>query len=162
MPLCGRRKFCWAANEIERKQSPGVVRVTAPASAAADSAIRWRSGRETPALHPSLARSPGTSSGDSIQRLHRAPAAGYRLNASGALTSVGTEGNYPSSSPNLSGNHTTGIMSFNASNVNPLNSGTRSSARTVRCVQASASCFPVRLAPAESGLRSLDPDFKGS
>ena len=80
------------------------------------------------------------SSAHSIQRLYFIPAAGYRSAGAGALTSVGTEGNYRSSSSYAADGtyaHRSGNLNFTAGNVNPLNNATRASALSVRCVQAS-------------------------
>ena len=76
----------------------------------------------------------------SIQRLPFI-ATGYRSAAAGALTAVGTEGNYRSSSSYAADGtnaNRAANLNFNAGNVNPLNNATRASALTVRCVQASA------------------------
>lgn len=62
-------------------------------------------------------------------------AAGYRHAATGALTYVGTEGDWWSTSSYASGNHSAGKLNFNAGNVNPLNGWYRASAYSVRCVQ---------------------------
>ena len=66
------------------------------------------------------------------------PAAGYRHEASGALTNVGVWGLCHASSSYASGSYNSGYLNFNASNVNPLNNANRASALSVRCVQASA------------------------
>ncbi len=63
------------------------------------------------------------------------PAAGYRSNASGALTNVGTEGLYWSSSSYAAGNINAGNLNFNSGNVNPLNGNNRANGFSVRCVQ---------------------------
>ena len=65
------------------------------------------------------------------------PAAGYRSNASGALTNVGTEGLYWSSSSYAAGSVNAGNLNFRAGNVNPLNNTSRANGLSVRCVQAS-------------------------
>ena len=65
-------------------------------------------------------------------------AAGYRSAGAGALTAVGTEGNYRSSSPFAADGANAsraGNLNFNATWVNPLNNATRASALSVRCVQ---------------------------
>lgn len=64
------------------------------------------------------------------------PASGYRNRTSGALTNVGTNGYYWSSSPNSSGSTNAGNLNFNATNVNPLNSNNRANGFPVRCVRA--------------------------
>ncbi|MDE6070109.1 MAG: fibrobacter succinogenes major paralogous domain-containing protein [Alistipes sp.] len=61
--------------------------------------------------------------------------AGYRDRTSGALTAVGTEGNYASSSSYAAGNVNAGTLWFGSGNVNPLNNGNRANGRSVRCVQ---------------------------
>jgi len=63
------------------------------------------------------------------------PAAGYRHVTTGALTNVGTEGDYWSSSSYASGNINAGFMSFNATWVNPVNNTNRANGLAVRCVQ---------------------------
>ena len=63
------------------------------------------------------------------------PAAGYRLRETGALGGVGSEGNVWSSSSYAAGNINAGRLNFNAGNVNPLNTGNRANAFSVRCVQ---------------------------
>ena len=80
-------------------------------------------------------RKPNVSSCPSFQRLLFTGAAGYRHRESGALTAVGTEGTYASSSSYAAGNINAGILWFGAGNVNPLNNGNRANARSVRCVQ---------------------------
>ena len=74
----------------------------------------------------------------SFQRLLLLPAAGYRHDASGALTNVSTNGYYWSSSSYAAGNINAGFLNFNSGNVNPLNNGNRAAGLSVRCVQASA------------------------
>jgi len=68
-------------------------------------------------------------------------AAGHRNNASGALTSVGTRGLYWASSSYAAGNINAAFLDFTSGNVNPLNTGNRADAFSVRCVQASTGCF---------------------
>ncbi len=63
------------------------------------------------------------------------PAAGARSRETGALESVGANGDYYSSSSFVTGNNNAGNLWFNATGVNPLNNGTRAWARAVRCVQ---------------------------
>ncbi len=63
------------------------------------------------------------------------PAAGYRSSASGALTNVGTEGLYWSSSSYAAGNINAGNLNFHSGNVNPLNGNNRANGFSVRCVQ---------------------------
>ncbi len=70
------------------------------------------------------------------------PAAGYRNRESGALTNVGSNGYYWSSSSYAAGNINAGNLNFNSGNVYPLNNNNRANGFSVRCVQASTgSCF---------------------
>ena len=86
----------------------------------------------------SVPRLPGSaSSGHSFQRLFLTPAAGYRHRESGALTNVGTEGDWWSSSSYAAGSVNAGNLNFRAGNVNPLNNTSRANGLSVRCVQAS-------------------------
>ena len=64
-----------------------------------------------------------------------ASASGYRQYATGALTAVGTQGDFWSSSPGAAGNANAGGMWFNDSNVNTEGGTERAYAFTVRCVQ---------------------------
>ncbi len=61
-------------------------------------------------------------------------AAGYRT-TSGALSSVGANGNYWSSSSYAAGNLNAGNLNFNSTVVNPLNGNNRANGFSVRCVQ---------------------------
>ena len=63
------------------------------------------------------------------------PAAGYRHDASGALTNVSTYGYYWSSSSYAAGNINAGFLYFNSGYVSPLGSGGRAAGLSVRCVQ---------------------------
>ncbi len=65
-------------------------------------------------------------------------AAGYRYNATGALTSVGAGGWCWQSSSYAADNCNAGQYGFRESYVNPLNDANRADAVSVRCVQASA------------------------
>ena len=62
-------------------------------------------------------------------------AAGNRHRESGALTNVGTEGDYWSSSSNYAGSNNAGNLNFRSSNVYPLNNTNRANGLSVRCVQ---------------------------
>ncbi len=66
---------------------------------------------------------------------------GYRTYPSGALTAVGTDGDYWSSSPTAAGNANAGNLGFNSGIVNPLNNNNRAFGFTVRCVQHLQGCF---------------------
>ena len=66
---------------------------------------------------------------------------GYRNFASGALTAVGTDGDYWSSSPTAAGNANAGNLGFNSGIVNPLNNNNRAFGFSVRCVQHLRGCF---------------------
>ncbi len=68
-------------------------------------------------------------------------AAGYRLNSSGALTNVGTNGYVWSSSSYYAGNNNAGYLNFNSGAVNPLNNANRANAFSVRCVQHLSAAF---------------------
>ncbi|MDE7304530.1 MAG: hypothetical protein K2N04_01265, partial [Alistipes sp.] len=94
-------------------------------------------------LSQSVPRLPtSASSGHSFQRLlAKTFAAGRRNNASGALTEVGTRGLYWASSSYAAGNINAAFLDFTSGNVNPLNTGNRADAFSVRCVQASTGCF---------------------
>ena len=63
------------------------------------------------------------------------PAAGYRSGASGAMTIVGTGGDYWSSSSYAAGSIHAGRLNFYAGRVYPLGTGSRAFAFSVRCVQ---------------------------
>lgn len=65
-------------------------------------------------------------------------AAGYRNNSTGALTNVGTNGNYWSASPNGTNGY---YLNFNSTNVNPANNNNRANGFSVRCVAAFISIF---------------------
>jgi hypothetical protein len=69
------------------------------------------------------------------------PAAGYRHRESGALTNVGANGDYWSSSSYLAGSANAGNLGFNSSVVNPLNNNNRAYGFSVRCVQHLCGCF---------------------
>ncbi|MDE6711903.1 MAG: fibrobacter succinogenes major paralogous domain-containing protein, partial [Alistipes sp.] len=62
-------------------------------------------------------------------------ATGYRDRTSGALTNVGANGNYWSSSSYCAGNPNAGDLNFTSSNVNPLNNPNRANGLSVRCAQ---------------------------
>ncbi len=62
------------------------------------------------------------------------PAAGHR-NATGALTTVGTEGLLWASSSYSAGNTNASFFGFTAGNVRPQTTGNRAAALAVRCVQ---------------------------
>jgi len=65
------------------------------------------------------------------------PASGYRHNSSGALTNVGSEGDYWSASPYAVGSGNAGFLNFNSNgNVNPLNNTNRANGLPVRCARA--------------------------
>ena len=63
------------------------------------------------------------------------PAAGYRRNSTGALTNVGTDGYYWSSSSYAAGYVGAGGLSFGSGDVNPLSGGYRAYGFPVRCVR---------------------------
>ena len=77
-------------------------------------------------------------------------AAGYRLNSSGALTNVGTNGYVWSSSSYYAGHNNAGYLNFNSGAVNPLNNANRANAFSVRCVQHLSAAFYL-FPPAASG-----------
>ncbi|MCM1150829.1 MAG: fibrobacter succinogenes major paralogous domain-containing protein [Alistipes sp.] len=62
-------------------------------------------------------------------------ASGYRHRETGALTNVGANGDYWSSSPAAAGNANGGFLWFTASNMHPLQNDNRANGLTVRCVQ---------------------------
>ena len=62
-------------------------------------------------------------------------AAGYRAAASGALTDVGTEGDWWSSSSYAAGSIFAGFLNFRSGNVSPLYNTYRAHALSVRCVR---------------------------
>ncbi len=84
-----------------------------------------------------------------------APAAGYRTEWSGALDNVGTNGGYRSS---VSTDAKAGFLEFNASFLNPLNSGIRAVGRSVRCVQASTRKLPGEGADVAAKNAETHPD----
>ena len=142
---------------------PGVAKVTVFASAAADSAVRFRCKcQASSVVYSSL---PGSLSfRHSSQRLLRPPASGYRTRETGGLTNVGTNGYSWSSSAYAAGSATSGGLNFNSSNVNPLNSFSgRALAFPVRCVQHLQAAFPknkgacIKQAPSFIG-RGLNTD----
>ncbi len=95
-----------------------------------------------PVVHPSAADFPRRPSAAFIPAIAvKASAAGIRNRETGALTNVGTNGDYYGSSSFASGNNNASYLTFTASNVNPLNAGTRANGRSVRCVQHLRSCF---------------------
>ena len=63
-----------------------------------------------------------------------APASGYRNNGSGALTNVGSNGNYWSFAPISQTNARN--LNFNSGNINPLNNNNRANGFSVRPVRA--------------------------
>ncbi len=63
------------------------------------------------------------------------PAAGYRVNTTGALADVGANGHWWSSSSYASGNLHAGSFFCDASRMNPLNNDNRANGFSVRCVQ---------------------------
>ena len=63
------------------------------------------------------------------------PATGYRNTSTGALSNVGANGNYWSSSSYAAGNLNVGGLHCRADNVNPLNGHNRANGLSVRCVQ---------------------------
>lgn len=63
------------------------------------------------------------------------PAAGYRSNATGALTNVGTYGHFWSSSSYCAGNRDAGYLYFSSGAVHPLYGYHRAYAFSVRCVR---------------------------
>ncbi|MDE6712042.1 MAG: fibrobacter succinogenes major paralogous domain-containing protein [Alistipes sp.] len=71
----------------------------------------------------------------SSQRSLFTGAAGYRHRESGALTAVGTEGTYASSSSYAAGNLGAGSLGFSSAVVLPLSGYTRAYGFSVRCVQ---------------------------
>jgi len=93
----------------------------------------------------------------SIQRLPPI-ATGYRHNTTGALTNVGTNAYYYSSSSFATGNINAGYLNFNSGNVNPLNNANRAAALSVRCVQhlrgGKLFLFFSRLCCAECSMRA--------
>ncbi|MDE6374476.1 MAG: fibrobacter succinogenes major paralogous domain-containing protein, partial [Alistipes sp.] len=68
------------------------------------------------------------------------PASGYRISTTGALTSVGTNGQCWSSSP-AAGSVNAGYLDFNASNVDPFHESRRAYGFSVRCVQHLQAAF---------------------
>ena len=76
----------------------------------------------------------------SFERLLSTPASGYRTSTTGALTSVGTNGEYWSSSPAASSVNA-GYLDFNAGNVDPFHASRRSYGFPVRCVQHLQAAF---------------------
>ena len=85
-----------------------------------------------------------------------APATGYRTETTGALGNVGTNGGYRSSA---STDAKAGFLEFNASFLNPLNSGIRAVGRSVRCVQVSTRKLPTEgtEVPAKNAETHPDP-----
>lgn len=81
------------------------------------------SGRHTP---------PAAYSGNNA--LTNLGASGYRDNASGGLTNIGSNGNYWTYSSNSQTNARN--LNFNSSNVNPLNNNNRANGFSVRPCQA--------------------------
>lgn len=70
------------------------------------------------------------------------PATGYRNTSTGALSNVGANGNYWSSSSYAAGNPNAGDLNFNSGAVNPLNNPNRANGLSVRCVQhLHGNCF---------------------
>ena len=70
------------------------------------------------------------------------PATGYRNTSTGALSNVGANGNYWSSSSYAAGNPNAGDLNFNSGAVNPLNNTNRANGLSVRCVQhLHGNCF---------------------
>ena len=63
------------------------------------------------------------------------PATGYRNTSTGALSNVGANGNYWSSSSYAAGYPSAGDLHFLASGVGPLYSPLRAHGLSVRCVQ---------------------------
>ncbi|MDE6711638.1 MAG: hypothetical protein K2J53_04445 [Alistipes sp.] len=64
------------------------------------------------------------------------------------MTNVGTGGYYWSASANCAGNIYAGCLDFTSGNANPLNTGSRSIGRSVRCVQhLLPGCFPLTETP---------------
>ena len=84
------------------------------------------------------------SSGDSIQRLHRAPAAGFRNASSGALLSVGERGYAWSSSTYGADDPSASRLRFIADFVGPVHTDNRSYGFSVRCVQHLQGCLTGR------------------
>ncbi|MCM1249938.1 MAG: hypothetical protein NC209_02185 [Alistipes sp.] len=70
-----------------------------------------------------------------FQRLLHAPASGYRNETTGALGDVGVAGRYWASTAGSASSANAGFLFFGATNVNPLNEGSRAIGRSVRCVQ---------------------------
>ena len=91
--------------------------------------------------------------------LCKPPAAGYRHNASGALTNVGTEGDLWSSSSYAAGNVNAGFLNFRSGNVNPLNNTNRAHALSVRCVQYLRGLFFAFGDPIKNNF--LYPEWRG-
>ena len=83
----------------------------------------------------------------SFQRLLRSPASGYRNYTSGALTSVGTEGDFWASSPGSAGNTAASRFLFSVSGVLPLATPFRSFGFPVRCVQYLQAVFSSKECP---------------
>ncbi|MCM1151112.1 MAG: fibrobacter succinogenes major paralogous domain-containing protein [Alistipes sp.] len=63
------------------------------------------------------------------------PASGYRQYGTGALTTVGTQGDFWSSSPADASGANAGGMWFDTGNIKPLGGTERAYGFTVRCVQ---------------------------
>ncbi len=95
----------------------------------------------------------------SSQRLLLSPAAGYRHRESGALTNVGTEGDWWSSSSYAAGNVNAGFLNIRSGNVNPLNNTNRANGLSVRCVQASTRRLFSFLSTSENLFHNLKNSF---
>ncbi len=94
------------------------------------------------------------SSGDSIQRLHRAPAAGFRNASSGALLSVGERGYAWSSSTYGTDDPSAARLRFIADFVGPVHTDNRSYGFSVRCVQHLQGCLTGRSGRSCGGRRA--------
>ena len=87
-------------------------------------------------------------------------ASGYRNRTTGALTSVGTNGDYWSSAPTAASNTYAGAMAFNSDVMYPWHNEGRAIGFSVRCVQHLQAAFLQRIPtfhkkPPQENLRGL-------
>ncbi|MDE6374347.1 MAG: hypothetical protein K2L09_01175 [Alistipes sp.] len=83
-------------------------------------------------------------------------ASGYRHYTTGALTNVGANGDYWSSSPAAAGSANGSFLWFTAGNMHPLQSDSRANGLTVRCVQHLRAAF---LEEKANGRHASSPSF---
>ena len=95
----------------------------------------WRVPPQDTWVGATTANSPWANIGRTIFGMSYYPAAGCRNYDSGQLNTVGSSGNYWSSSPYSSSSNYAGYLYFGSSSVSPLSSDYRASGRSVRCVQ---------------------------